>query len=63
MRYEGYRHITVVLGLPSSSSTMILGEIDSTPSRLLLALEDRRKPTPPTDALLEFFDAEEVTSW
>ena len=53
----------VVLGLPISSISRILDEIDSTLDRLLLALGESKKPTPPTEALQEFFVEEEVMSW
>ena len=51
------------LGLPFSSITIILEEMDSTPRKLALALGERRKPTPPTDELLEFLVDEVVISW
>lgn len=38
--------------LPFKSSTIVLEEIDSTPNRLSLDLDTRRKPTPLTDDLL-----------
>jgi len=52
----------VILGLPSNSMIIIRGEMDSTLIRLLLAFGDKRKPTPPTEALLEFLIADDVTS-
>ena len=55
--------MTVVFGLPSNSISRILGEMDSTLDRLLLALGESKKPTPPTDALQEFLVEEEVMSW
>ena len=57
-----YTQITVVLGFPLRVRTIILGEIDSTSRRLSQALDERRKPIPPTDELLEFLVDEDVTS-
>ena len=52
----------MVLGFPLRVRTIILGEIVSTSRRLSQALDERRKPTPPTEELLEFLVDEDVTS-
>ena len=53
----------VDFGLPWSSRTMMRGEMDSTFRMFSEALDDKRKPTPPTEELDEFFVAEDVISW
>ena len=53
----------VDFGLPWSSNTRMRDDIDSTLTRFSLALEERRKPTPPTVEPEVFLVAEEVMSW
>ena len=53
----------VDFGLPWSSNTRMRDDIDSTFTRFSLALEERRKPTPPTVEPEVFLVAEEVMSW
>ena len=51
------------LGLPENSSNTILGEIFSVRVRLSITFGESKNPTPPTDALTEFFQQEDVISW
>ena len=52
----------VDFGLPWSSNTRMRDDIDSL-TRFSLALEERRKPTPPIVEQEVFLVAEEVMSW
>ena len=54
---------TVDFGLTWSSRTMMRGEMGSTFRMFSEALDDKRKPTSPTEELDEFFVAEDVISW
>ena len=52
----------MVFGFPSNSITRILAEMDSM-LRIMLTAGDNKKLTPPTEALTEVMDADNVMIW
>ena len=53
----------VDFGFPCNSRTIMRGDMDFTFIMLLHSFDDKRKPTPPMEDLLEFLVADDVISW